>query len=220
MARLPKYAGYGGAFGRLRNNIRGELILDRADAVAQDELALLQALHLDEVGAGGGRQSGNRGIEVAMLLLQAHQLLPQLAFFLFGHRHRWLCFAPALRCRQKHRNYRVFHKTVQGSRKIAADQRLLYHLLRRKAGHVVALAAGLRYTYLVWEPLIEETFCMSMQSHLAELEKKHQALEQEINDCLTHPAVDDLRIVELKRKKLQVKDEIERLRQNGNASIH
>lgn len=55
---------------------------------------------------------------------------------------------------------------------------------------------------------------MSMQSHLAELEKKHQALDEEINECLTHPAVDDLKIVELKRKKLQVKDEIERLR-NG-----
>ena len=61
---------------------------------------------------------------------------------------------------------------------------------------------------------------MSMQSHLAELEKKHQALEQEINDCLNHPAVDDLKIVELKRKKLLVKDEIERLRQDGHASIH
>jgi hypothetical protein len=61
---------------------------------------------------------------------------------------------------------------------------------------------------------------MSMQSHLAELEKKHQALEDEINECLNHPAVDDLRIVELKRKKLQVKDEIERIRQGGNASVH
>ncbi len=61
---------------------------------------------------------------------------------------------------------------------------------------------------------------MSMQSHLAELEKKHQALEAEINECLTHPAVDDLRIVELKRKKLQVKDEIERLKRNGTASVH
>ena len=59
---------------------------------------------------------------------------------------------------------------------------------------------------------------MSMQSNLAELEKKHQALEAEINECLTHPAVDDLRIVELKRKKLQLKDEIERLR-NGK-SLH
>jgi hypothetical protein len=61
---------------------------------------------------------------------------------------------------------------------------------------------------------------MSMQSHLAELERKHQALEQEINECLTHPAVDNLKIVELKRKKLQVKDEIERLRHDDTVSIH
>ena len=61
---------------------------------------------------------------------------------------------------------------------------------------------------------------MSMQSHPAELEKKHQALEQELTECLTHPAVDDLKIVELKRKKLLVKDEIERIRHNGQASVH
>ena len=61
---------------------------------------------------------------------------------------------------------------------------------------------------------------MSMQSHLAELEKRHQALEDEINECLTHPAVDDLKIVELKRRKLQVKDQIGRLRINGSASVH
>ena len=60
---------------------------------------------------------------------------------------------------------------------------------------------------------------MSMQSHLAELERKHQALEDEITECLTHPAVDNLRIVELKRRKLQVKDEIERIRFNGT-SVH
>lgn len=66
---------------------------------------------------------------------------------------------------------------------------------------------------------------MSMQSHLTELQKKHQALESEINDCLTHPAVDDLKVVELKRRKLHLKDEIERLRHNGqshdeHASVH
>ena len=60
---------------------------------------------------------------------------------------------------------------------------------------------------------------MSMQSHLTELEKKHQALESEINDCLTHPAVDDLKVVELKRRKLHLKDEIERLRHNGQNSV-
>ena len=61
---------------------------------------------------------------------------------------------------------------------------------------------------------------MSMQSNLAELEKKHQALEEQINDCLTHPATDDLTVVELKRRKLLVKDQIERLRHNGHASVH
>ncbi|MEP7029984.1 MAG: DUF465 domain-containing protein [Pseudolabrys sp.] len=61
---------------------------------------------------------------------------------------------------------------------------------------------------------------MSMQSHLAELEKKHQALEEKINDCLTHPAVDDLEVAQLKRRKLLVKDEIERLRHDSPASVH
>jgi len=60
---------------------------------------------------------------------------------------------------------------------------------------------------------------MSMQSHLTELQKKHQALESEINDCLIHPAVDDLKVVELKRRKLHLKDEIERLRHNGQSSV-
>ncbi|HEU4659221.1 MAG TPA: DUF465 domain-containing protein [Pseudolabrys sp.] len=60
---------------------------------------------------------------------------------------------------------------------------------------------------------------MSMQSHLAELEKRHQALEDEINEYLTHPAVDDLKVRELKRRKLQVKDEITRLRQTS-VSVH
>ena len=36
----------------LRNNIRRERILDLADLVAQHQLALFQALHLDQVGAG------------------------------------------------------------------------------------------------------------------------------------------------------------------------
>jgi hypothetical protein len=59
---------------------------------------------------------------------------------------------------------------------------------------------------------------MSMQSHLVELEKKHQALEAELNDCLTHPGVDDLKLVELKRRKLLVKDKIEKLRHTE--SVH
>ena len=60
---------------------------------------------------------------------------------------------------------------------------------------------------------------MSMQSHLAELVKRHQALESELSDCLAHPAVDDLKLIELKRRKLLLKDQIERLRHNGE-SVH
>ncbi len=61
---------------------------------------------------------------------------------------------------------------------------------------------------------------MSMQSHLAELEKKHRAIKQRITDCQAHPAVDDLEVVELKRRKLLLKDEIERLRHNEHESVH
>ena len=59
---------------------------------------------------------------------------------------------------------------------------------------------------------------MAIEAHLMELEKKHEALEQEISEVLTHPSADDLQVVELKRRKLHVKDEIVRLRQD--ASVH
>jgi hypothetical protein len=55
---------------------------------------------------------------------------------------------------------------------------------------------------------------MAVESHLAELERRHDALEQEINEALSHPSMDGLEIVELKRKKLHVKDEIARIRQD------
>ena len=56
---------------------------------------------------------------------------------------------------------------------------------------------------------------MALQSHLAELEKRHEVLESEIHQALMHPSVDDLAVVELKRKKLRLKEEIARLRSNG-----
>ena len=61
---------------------------------------------------------------------------------------------------------------------------------------------------------------MTIQAHLAELERKHRALEDEIAEALTHPSSDGLKIAELKRRKLQVKDEIERLRGGASASLH
>jgi hypothetical protein len=59
---------------------------------------------------------------------------------------------------------------------------------------------------------------MAIESHLAELERRHQALEQEISEALTHPSTDDLKVRELKRRKLYVKDEIARLKHE--ASVH
>lgn len=59
---------------------------------------------------------------------------------------------------------------------------------------------------------------MSMQAHLAELERRHQALEEEITEAQNHPSTDALRIAELKRKKLLVKDEIARVQQE--TSVH
>ncbi len=53
---------------------------------------------------------------------------------------------------------------------------------------------------------------MSAESHLDELERRHRALEVELEEALNHPSVDSLALSELKRRKLLIKDEIERLR--------
>jgi hypothetical protein len=54
---------------------------------------------------------------------------------------------------------------------------------------------------------------MTIQAHLAELERKHRVLEDELHDALNHPSTDALQILELKRRKLMVRDEIVRLRE-------
>ena len=61
---------------------------------------------------------------------------------------------------------------------------------------------------------------MPLQNHLTELERKHQALEREIQEALAHPSISDLRLAELKRKKLQLKDEISKLKGAGPRVVH
>ncbi len=58
---------------------------------------------------------------------------------------------------------------------------------------------------------------MTLQSHVAELEKRHEALEREIEEALAHPSTDTLALTELKRRKLVLKDEIEKLK---TTSLH
>ena len=61
---------------------------------------------------------------------------------------------------------------------------------------------------------------MATSTELAELEQRHRMLEDEIAEALRHPSTDDLELAELKRRKLQVKDQIERLRTETGATLH
>jgi hypothetical protein len=61
---------------------------------------------------------------------------------------------------------------------------------------------------------------MPIHAHIAELERKHRALEDEIAEAMAHPSTDDFKIAELKRRKLLVKDEIQRMRIEEPLSLH
>jgi hypothetical protein len=53
---------------------------------------------------------------------------------------------------------------------------------------------------------------MSLDAHIATLEQRHSALEAELSAAHQKPAIPDEEIRELKRRKLQLKDEMERLK--------
>lgn len=58
---------------------------------------------------------------------------------------------------------------------------------------------------------------MSLHNHLTELERRHGNLEREIAKERIHPAADGVKVMELKRRKLILKDEITKLR---NETLH
>jgi hypothetical protein len=53
---------------------------------------------------------------------------------------------------------------------------------------------------------------MAIEARLRELGVKHQTLERAIQDEVSRPAADAVRIRELKRQKLRLKEEMESLR--------
>jgi hypothetical protein len=53
---------------------------------------------------------------------------------------------------------------------------------------------------------------MSLASHHEELQRKHGEIERELDEAMAHPSVDDLELVTLKRRKLALKDEMEKLK--------
>jgi hypothetical protein len=57
---------------------------------------------------------------------------------------------------------------------------------------------------------------MALQGHMQELSEKHQRLEDQIESEMAHPDWNETRVAALKKEKLRIKDELERLR----ASVH
>ncbi len=53
---------------------------------------------------------------------------------------------------------------------------------------------------------------MALQGHIQELSEKHKKLEQQINAETAHPNWDEVTVAALKKQKLRIKDELERLR--------
>ena len=52
---------------------------------------------------------------------------------------------------------------------------------------------------------------MSLGSHIEELRKKHDTLAKRVEEAERAPGIDDLSVRELKKQKLRVKEEIQRL---------
>ncbi|HYK78097.1 MAG TPA: DUF465 domain-containing protein [Micropepsaceae bacterium] len=53
---------------------------------------------------------------------------------------------------------------------------------------------------------------MASESQIREVADKHQRLQEEIEAEMNHSAWDELRVAALKKEKLRLKDELERLR--------
>ena len=52
---------------------------------------------------------------------------------------------------------------------------------------------------------------MTIASHLVELRKKHEALSEMVEQAQRSPGSDAMKIAELKKQKLRIKEEITRL---------
>ncbi len=57
---------------------------------------------------------------------------------------------------------------------------------------------------------------MAVEAHISELRHRHQTLEGKIERERSRPLIDNVKVTELKRKKLQLKEEINRLSESIN----
>jgi len=54
---------------------------------------------------------------------------------------------------------------------------------------------------------------MSLESRISELQRRHQSLSDTIQDAERTPATDSLHVADLKKQKLALKEEIQKLQQ-------
>ena len=55
---------------------------------------------------------------------------------------------------------------------------------------------------------------MALESHMKEVADKHRKVQEAIEAEMAHSGWDDMRVLALKKEKLRLKDELERLRTN------
>ncbi|MFI4976740.1 MAG: YdcH family protein [Caulobacterales bacterium] len=53
---------------------------------------------------------------------------------------------------------------------------------------------------------------MAIEARIRELGVRHETLDREIQEEMSRPAADDIRLKELKRQKLRLKEEMESLK--------
>ena len=59
---------------------------------------------------------------------------------------------------------------------------------------------------------------MATESQIQQLEAKHRALDEQLDELMAHPSTSDTEIADMKRQKLHLKDKISMLR--NKASQH
>ena len=57
---------------------------------------------------------------------------------------------------------------------------------------------------------------MAIEARIRELDARHRSLESQIEDEMSHLSSDDLRVRELKRQKLRLKEQVEALRSRAH----
>jgi len=202
--------------GRSRNDIRRELILDKGNPVLQVQLALLQPLNLQNIGAGRRFERSNCGVEVAMFCKNAQAGREARVLHLWSWAAKFHRTAAVKRRRNpnKYRALRVRHQggmRCPGMMRITGFDAAAQQQSRRLAGHFCQNVQVRNLT--------KEASSMSVNRILRNWKKASGARERtrRRHDASFGRRRNDRRT---ERRKLHVKDEIARLKHDETVSVH